>query len=255
MIGMALAKSLYAIPTWTRTVALVREHRLAAVIAPDGDVPRIRRAIASRRSSAITRPAGRLHRGHRGAQEAKPRPGLGRRDRRLRHARVRERSTVRIQGRARTLRESSRTLTPPGGTAPPSDAQGRRLLRLPAAHGVCSKTDLPLAWTVETAKANETLSVAPLLEAARPRDRPRDCALDKGYDTAGLRRLRRARDRSDNPAPADPAVKRGEDKPPCCEHGEWPSRSRQQAGATKWRCPTGECTPASCGSRPTACTR
>jgi len=26
MVGMALAKSLYSIPTWTRTVALVREH-------------------------------------------------------------------------------------------------------------------------------------------------------------------------------------------------------------------------------------
>lgn len=40
MVGMALAKSMYAIPTWTRTVALVREHRdLAAVIAPDGQVP------------------------------------------------------------------------------------------------------------------------------------------------------------------------------------------------------------------------
>jgi hypothetical protein len=26
MIGMALAKSIFAIPTWTRTVALVREH-------------------------------------------------------------------------------------------------------------------------------------------------------------------------------------------------------------------------------------
>jgi hypothetical protein len=26
MVGMALAKSLYAIPTWTKTVALVREH-------------------------------------------------------------------------------------------------------------------------------------------------------------------------------------------------------------------------------------
>ena len=26
MIGTALAKSLYSIPTWTRTVALVREH-------------------------------------------------------------------------------------------------------------------------------------------------------------------------------------------------------------------------------------
>lgn len=40
MIGMTLAKSLYAIPAWTRTVALVREHSaLAAVIAPDGDLP------------------------------------------------------------------------------------------------------------------------------------------------------------------------------------------------------------------------
>jgi hypothetical protein len=26
MVGMALAKSMYAVPTWTRTVALVREH-------------------------------------------------------------------------------------------------------------------------------------------------------------------------------------------------------------------------------------
>jgi hypothetical protein len=26
MLGMALAKSLYALPTWTRTVALVSEH-------------------------------------------------------------------------------------------------------------------------------------------------------------------------------------------------------------------------------------
>jgi hypothetical protein len=40
MIGMALAKSLYSLPCWTRTVRLVREHpALAAVIAPDGNVP------------------------------------------------------------------------------------------------------------------------------------------------------------------------------------------------------------------------
>jgi hypothetical protein len=26
MLGMALAKSIYAIPTWTRTVALITEH-------------------------------------------------------------------------------------------------------------------------------------------------------------------------------------------------------------------------------------
>jgi len=42
MVGMALAKSLYAIPTWTRTVALVREHTaLAAAVASDGDVPSV----------------------------------------------------------------------------------------------------------------------------------------------------------------------------------------------------------------------
>ena len=42
MVGMALAKSLYAISTWTRTVALVCEHTtLAAAVAPDGDVPSV----------------------------------------------------------------------------------------------------------------------------------------------------------------------------------------------------------------------
>jgi hypothetical protein len=52
MIGMALAKSIYAVPTWTRTVALVREH--AALRAVITGVPRSRPstpAIASRQSS------------------------------------------------------------------------------------------------------------------------------------------------------------------------------------------------------------
>jgi hypothetical protein len=43
-----------------------------------------------------------------------------------------------------------------------------------------------------------------------------------------------------------PAVKRGEHKPPCCEHGEWRfAGADHKRGATKWRCPTGECAPAS----------
>lgn len=42
MIGMALAKSVYAVPTWTRTVALVREHAaLRAAIAGSGDMPSV----------------------------------------------------------------------------------------------------------------------------------------------------------------------------------------------------------------------
>jgi hypothetical protein len=35
MIGMALAKSLYTVPTWTRTVALVREHPALAAVHAD----------------------------------------------------------------------------------------------------------------------------------------------------------------------------------------------------------------------------
>jgi hypothetical protein len=44
MIGMALAKSIYAVPTWTRTVALVREHaalRTAVVGSLSSGVPSV----------------------------------------------------------------------------------------------------------------------------------------------------------------------------------------------------------------------
>jgi hypothetical protein len=48
---------------------------------------------------------------------------------------------------------------------------------------VCARTDLPVAWRIETAKRNESLFVAPLLDAARARGfRPETCAMDKGYD-------------------------------------------------------------------------
>jgi hypothetical protein len=48
---------------------------------------------------------------------------------------------------------------------------------------VCSKTDLPLAWTVETARDHETLSVAPLLDRLHSVGiDPETAALDKGYD-------------------------------------------------------------------------
>src|SRR4051794_11077228 len=47
----------------------------------------------------------------------------------------------------------------------------------------CTRTGLPLAWQVETARRNESLFVAPLLDAARARGyAPQTCAMDKGYD-------------------------------------------------------------------------
>jgi hypothetical protein len=44
-------------------------------------------------------------------------------------------------------------------------------------------TDLPLAWSVETAKANESTIVAPLIDKLNSLGiRPETCAMDKGYD-------------------------------------------------------------------------
>jgi hypothetical protein len=43
-----------------------------------------------------------------------------------------------------------------------------------------------------------------------------------------------------------PAVKAGAHKPPTCQHGEWRfAGSDFKRRASKWRCPTGECKPAS----------
>lgn len=47
----------------------------------------------------------------------------------------------------------------------------------------CTRTGLPLAWRVETARRNESLYVAPLLDTLRARGfQPETCAMDKGYD-------------------------------------------------------------------------
>jgi hypothetical protein len=48
---------------------------------------------------------------------------------------------------------------------------------------VCVATGLPLAWQIETGRRQESLYVAPLLDALRARGiRPETCAMDKGYD-------------------------------------------------------------------------
>ena len=48
---------------------------------------------------------------------------------------------------------------------------------------VCTRTGLPLAWRVETARRNESLYAAPLLDGLHARGfRPETCAMDKGYD-------------------------------------------------------------------------
>jgi hypothetical protein len=113
---------------------------------------------------------------------------------------------------------------------------------------VCVATGLPLAWTVETASAAETNFALGLIDATRERGfDPRTAIMDKGYDNGPIHDGCMDRDICPvTPLRQTPAVKRGDHKPPCCDHGEWTfAGTDYKRKATKWRCPTGECEPAS----------
>jgi transposase len=71
--------------------------------------------------------------------------------------------------------------------------------------------------------------------------------MDKGYDVGPVYDGCEARDvRPIIPLTNSPGVKRGDHKTPTCEHGAWRfAGSDSKRGASKWRCPTGECKPAS----------
>jgi hypothetical protein len=250
MIGMALAKSLYALPTWTRTVALVREHpALAAVIAPDGAVPSL---WACYRFTGKLREHTALLQGciARVLKELKKRnPVLG--------------WDVAIDASDMPAYANGQRFKSKGGEerkkfSDPDASWGHRSAVSTRKGGgfygyrlhmaVCSKTDLPLAWRVVTAREHETLSVAPLLDKLHTLGiDPETAALDKGYDNNRV-----YTDCSERgvapviPLRETPDVKKGKDKPPTCEHGEWRfAGADRKRGATKWRCPTGECKPAS----------
>ncbi len=250
MVGMALAKSLYALPTWTRTVRLVREHReLAAVIAPDEAVPSIDacyrftrklREHADMLDACVSAVVVALKRrnpllGWDVAIDASDMPAYANGQRFV----------------SRNGPERKRFSDPDatwGHRSAVSTRKGGGFYGYRIHMAVCSKTDLPLAWRVETAKAQETPTVGPLLDALHARGiTPETAAMDMGYDNGPVYQACVERHiRPIIPLKQTPAVKRGEHKPPCCEHGEWRfAGSDEKRAATKWRCPTGECKPAS----------
>ncbi len=123
---------------------------------------------------------------------------------------------------------------------------------------VCTATGLSLAWTLETAKDAEQTFALGLIDAARERGfNVATAIMDRGYDNGPIHDG--CMDRDVSPVVAlreTERVKRGEHKPPSCEHGEWTfAGADYKRRATKWRCPTGECQPASTWSRRTGCIR
>jgi len=250
MIGLALTKSLYAIPTWTKAVALVREHwGLQRALDCEGKPPSV---WAAYRFAEKLRDNGEavercidgviagLHSklplfGRDLAIDASDMPAYANGQRYL----------------SRGGKERERYADPDASWGHRSAVSTRKGggfygYRLHAA--VCTATDLPIAWRVATGREHETLSVAPLIDTAKRRGGlAATAALDKGYDNNRVYAELAERDCLPLiPLRQTTAVKNGEHLPPTCSHGTWKfAGSDRKRGASKWRCPTGECKPAS----------
>jgi hypothetical protein len=252
MVGMALAKSVYTLPTWTRTVSLVREHaalRIALGCPDPISVPSVHacyrftaklRAFKPLLDTCVARVVVALH---------EQMPDLG--------------TTVAIDASDMPAYANGQRYLYKGGPerktySDPDATWGHRSAVSTRAAGsfygyklhqvVCAITGLPLAWRVETAKDAESTFAMPLLDTVKARGfRPEVAIMDMGYDHEAIYADCEQRDcHPIIPLRQTPAVKAGKHLPPVCEHGVWTfAGADRKRRAAKWRCPTGECVPAS----------
>lgn len=250
MVGLCLVKARYALPTWTKTVALVREHwALQRALDCEGNPPSV--YAAYRFAEKMRNNWDALERCIDGVvEELKAKlPTYG--------------TDLAIDASDMPAYANGQRYLSNGGPerehySDPDASWGHRSAvstrkgggfygyRLHLAVDVA--TDLPVAWTVETARDHETLSVLPLIDTARRRGAMvATAALDKGYDNNRVYAECMERDCLPLiPLRKTTAVKNGEHRPPSCEHGVWTfAGSDRKREASKWRCPTGECKPAS----------
>jgi hypothetical protein len=250
MVGLALAKSLYAIPTWTKVVALVGEHwKLQRVLGCEGNPPSV--YAAYRFTEKMRANGDMLERcidsvvaglkdklpsyGTDLAIDASDMPAYANGQRYL----------------AKGGKERKQFSDPDaswGHRSSVSVRKGGGFYGFKLQMACCTKTGLPVAWSVETAKANESMFVAPLIDRAKSRGAmASSVAADRAYDIGRVHEECAERDCLPLiPLKATTGVKRGDHLPPTCSHGTWTfAGSDRKRGASKWRCPTGECKPAS----------
>jgi hypothetical protein len=247
LIGACLVKALYAIPTWTRTAALIADH--AALRDALGDAPsqwacyrftvKLREqkplldACLSQVIAALRERVPEM--GTDVAIDASDLPAYGNGQRFLtKGGPERERFSDPDASWGHRSAVSTRS------------AGGFYGFKLHLA--TCARTDLPLAWEIRTAKTAESTVAKSLLAALTERDfAPESVALDKGYDHAMVyESVQALGGTAIIPLRKTPDVKQGKQNAPVCEHGEWVFAGADfKNKRTKWRCPTGECDPAS----------
>jgi transposase, IS5 family len=254
MIGIMLAKSLYTIPCWTRVLALIQEHaalRAALGCWTDDEVPSI--DACYRFTAKLRKHKDMLDRCVSSVVKSlkDENPELGK------HIAIDASDLPAYANGMRLKSKNGPERTPEEYSDPDASWAHRSAISTRGAGSfygyrihmaVCSKSDLPLAWRVETARDHETLSAAPLLDKLHTLGiDPETAALDKGYDNNRV-----YADCSERgiapviPLRKTPDVKKGKDKPPTCSHGTWRfAGADYRRGATKWRCPSGQCQPSS----------
>jgi IS5 family transposase len=246
LLGACLVKSLYALPTWTRTVRLIAEHR--GLQDALGGAPSEWACYRFARKLRENRPALEACLDACAASLRTQNPDYGRDvaiDASDLPAYANGQRYVSKNGP-----ERERFSDPDaswGHRSAVSTRKGGGFYGYKLHAAVCARTDLPVAWRVETARAHESSLADDLLQRVHERVQPETAALDKGYDVGPVYDACESR----GILPIIPlrktgAVKRGEHGAPKCEHGTWTFAGADfKRGASKWRCPTGECQPKS----------
>jgi hypothetical protein len=250
MVGLALAKSLYAIPTWTKVVALVADHwKLQRALGCEGNPPSV--YAAYRFAEKMRANGDMLERCIdsvvAGLKEKLPNYGTDLAiDASDMPAYANGQRYVWKGGPERNWHTDPDASW--GHRSAVSTRRGGGFYGFKLQMACCTKTGLPVAWSVETAKANESTFVAALIDEAKRRGAmAATCAMDKAYDITRVYGECAERDcEAIVPLRATGAVVKNEHRPPACSHGVWTfAGSDRKRGASKWRCPTGECAPAS----------
>jgi hypothetical protein len=151
-------------------------------------------------------------------------------------------------GRERGLDEYSDPDASWGHRSAVSTRKGGGVLRLQGPHGRLFAQRASARLEVASGRVNESTFAIPLIDKLRTGGfNVETCAMDQGYDIEALyAQCEDRRVRPIMPLRLTPAVKAGADDPPCYEHGRWMfAGADYKRKASKRRCPTGECKPAS----------
>lgn len=251
MVGLLLTKSLFALPTWTRVISLVRDHsdlREVLDCIHDEEMPSIHAiyrftkkllAHGAMLDQCIRRVQSSLRKvnpeyGENLAIDGSDLPayanGMGR---------------TAKGGRERRPEEYSDADAHWGRRSAISTRNGGQYYGYKLHHAICTDTELPVDWIITPANHSEKAEVAPLLDQARAKGFAADtCSMDNGYDAGYVYETCEERNCRPLIPLSQATIDTGRHRPPQCEHGTWEFRGAEyDRKTTKWVCPTGECNP------------